>query len=228
MFINGHKKSQTFMQNVGRDDNIRVRMKMINFRLILHEYGLFDENGEMKRKIKLAVKSKLADDGNYIVENMFSILSLEEARSFVDEIKCALFFDKLKKVDGLQHKDDLVLKKICKHLKPVLYNESSYMIREGEPLDRMFFLTQGIVLIYDSSGFSRTVEVEEKSVLYGEELINWVETASSQESNLPFSTRTIKSHSLVEIFAIKVTDLQREVSLERHNVNNMLNDIEIC
>lgn len=91
------------MQNVGRDDNIRVRMKMINFRLILHEYGLFEENHEMEKKIKLAIKSKLADDGNYIVENMFSILSLEEARSFVDEIKCALFFDKLKKVRSVVH-----------------------------------------------------------------------------------------------------------------------------
>ncbi|KAM5560118.1 cyclic nucleotide-gated ion channel 1-like [Rosa sericea] len=227
MYLLGH--AQTFMQKVSKSDTILQKMEMTiepKIRSILSEYGL--SNG-MERKINLAVKQNLKEDENYIVENMFSILSLKEAKNFAVEIKCTLFLDKLKKVEGLKHKDDLVLKKICEHLKPVIYSESSYIIREGEPLDLMFFLTQGIVLIYNSCGSSRTVQAEkEKSGLYGKELLIWAEESSTHLSTLPFSTATIKSHNKVEVFTIKATDLQLVVSQNRLNVDGTLTEIHSC
>ena len=42
-----------------------------------------------------------------------------------------------------QNMNDQVLEVICNHHKPVIYNESSYIIREGDPLDRMPFIIQG-------------------------------------------------------------------------------------
>ncbi|PRQ37590.1 putative potassium channel, voltage-dependent, ERG [Rosa chinensis] len=132
------------MQKVSKSNTIRQKMKMIDIRSILNEYGSSDENHEMERKIKLAVKDKLKEDDNHIVENMFSILSLEEAENFAMKIKCSLFMDKLKKVDGLKDKEEEVLKKICEHLEPMIYNKGCYIIREGEPLD-MMFLSHGVV-----------------------------------------------------------------------------------
>ncbi|PON96858.1 cGMP-dependent kinase [Trema orientale] len=47
--------------------------------------------------------------------------------------------------------DDQLLEVICDHLKPVIYPESSYMIREGDPLDRMLIITQGTAWAYTNN-----------------------------------------------------------------------------
>ena len=69
--------------------------------------------------------------------------------------------------------DEQVLTAVCDgHLKPVIYSENSYIIREREPIDKMLFITQGVVRTYttsnDGSGFSRTVCLE-KGDFYGED-----------------------------------------------------------
>jgi cyclic nucleotide gated channel len=96
----------------------------------------------------------------------------------------------------------------------MIYKEGSYIIREGEPLDMMFFVTQGIVLTYatnngESSCSSGTIQLikKEKDSLYGEELLTLVEGPSSKLSTLPISTVTVKSHKKVEVFALKAVDL---------------------
>ncbi|KAM5560113.1 hypothetical protein ABKV19_021326 [Rosa sericea] len=220
MYLLGHV--QTFMQmKVSKSDTIRQKMKMTNIRSILNEYDLLDENHEMERKIRLAVKDKLKEDDNHIVENMLSILSLKycgEAKNLATEIKCSLFMDKLKKVDGFKDKEEEVLKKICEHLEPMIYNKGCYIIREGEPVDMIFFVTRGSVLTYatnngGSIGSSGTIHLEkEKDGLYGEELLTWAEESSNKLSNLPISALTVKSHNKVEVFALLATDLRLLVS----------------
>ncbi|XP_062017555.1 cyclic nucleotide-gated ion channel 1-like isoform X2 [Rosa rugosa] len=229
MYLLGHV--QTFMQKVSKSYTIQQKMKMTNIRSILNKYGLSDENHEMERKIKLAVKHKLEEDDSHIVEDMFSILSLRGAENLAMEIKCSLFMDKLKKVDGLKDKGKDVLKKICEHFEPMIYSKGCYIIREGEPLDMMFFVTRGSVLTYatnngGSNGSSGTIQLEiEKDGLYGKELLTWAEGCSSKLSNLPISTITVKSHNKVEVFALLATDLQRVVSNfpSQFNMGNILN-----
>ncbi|XP_040372147.1 cyclic nucleotide-gated ion channel 1 isoform X2 [Rosa chinensis] len=162
--------------------------EMINIRSILHEYGM-------------------SDDENHGMEKKIKLV-----------IRRKLFMDKLKKVEGLKDRTEEVLEKICECLEPMIYRKGCYIIREGEPLDMMFFVTWGNVLTYatnngGSNGSSGTIQHEkEKDDLYGKELLTWAEERSDKLSYLPISPITVKSHNKVEVFALQATVLQLVVS----------------
>ncbi|PQM40185.1 hypothetical protein Pyn_29877 [Prunus yedoensis var. nudiflora] len=98
----------------------------------------------------------------------------------------------------LQSIDERVLRMICDHLKPVIYTENSYVIRAGEPLDLMIFITQGIIWTFAGD-------------FYGEELLSRISTYISF-SDLPICTENVKCHTKVEAFALLAKDLRRVVS----------------
>lgn len=96
---------------------------------------------------------------------------------------------------------------------------SSYIIREGEPVDKMFFITKGVAMTYTTnngrSTGSHTIQLErerERDYLYGEELLSWAEAPSSKLSSLPISTITVKSLSKVEVFALNAPRFKHVVS----------------
>lgn len=108
--------------------------------------------------------------------------------------------------------DEELLKEICEHLEPMNFNGINYIIQQGEPLDMMFFVTQGIVLTYTiNNGGSSSTSRLEKGDYYGEMLLSWA-TTSTSFSDVPISPRTVKSHRKVEVFAITATELQLVVS----------------
>ncbi|GMN44439.1 hypothetical protein TIFTF001_013638 [Ficus carica] len=59
-------------------------------------------------------------------------------------------------VPELENIDDQVYEEIIKHLKPVSYAENIYIIREGEPIGHMLFVTQGVVWVF-GNGAIRSV-----------------------------------------------------------------------
>lgn len=126
--------------------------------------------------------------------------------------------------------NEKVLEEICKHLDPVIYPKGSYIIREGEPLDMMFFITQGIALTYNTDhnhGGRSTSDSSintglEKGEYYGEELLSWATTTSTSFSDLPNSSRTIKAHKKVELFVLQAADLQSVVSQWSNHCNKEL------
>nr|XP_011466555.1 PREDICTED: cyclic nucleotide-gated ion channel 1-like [Fragaria vesca subsp. vesca] len=127
----------------------------------------------------------------------------------LNTIRETLFLEKLKHeldLSGLQI-DEEVLKRICKHLDPVIYPKGNYIIREGEPADMMFFITQGIALSYTAEHSVPIMRLE-KGECYGKELLSWAATASTSFSDLPISLHTVKAHKNVEIFALHAADLQ--------------------
>ncbi|KAI5320204.1 hypothetical protein L3X38_039912 [Prunus dulcis] len=116
---------------------------------------------------------------------------------------CRLGLASLKKVPLLESTDEKVLKAICEYLKPVTYGEDVYIIREGEPLRKMFFITRGTALTYTTiKGGTNVCKCLEKSDFHGEELLNWAFKLCSF-SELPISTTNLMSQTKVEVFSIR-------------------------
>ena len=112
-----------------------------------------------------------------------------------------------------------LLQMICDYLKPVYYNEHSYIVREGEPLDAAIFVTQGIIWSFATSNGEGTVssaaQCIEKGHFYGQDLLDWAlndSPTSLDLSKLPISTKTVKTHAKVEGFALMANDLKTVVS----------------
>jgi hypothetical protein len=103
---------------------------------------------------------------------------------------------------------------ICDYLQPVHYNQHNYIVREGEPLDAMLFITQGIIWNFTTINAERSAKCIEKGSFYGEELLEWglERSALSDLSDLPISLRTLKTHTKVEAFALMANDLRTIVS----------------
>ena len=115
-------------------------------------------------------------------------------------------------------KREQLLLKICDSLRPFFYNEHSYIIREGDPIDAVFLITSGIVWCSTSRNIgeeetaSRHAERLEKGQFFGGELIEWVCKPSSVDmynlSRLPVSSKTLKTHKKVEAFALMAEDFR--------------------
>ncbi|XP_034220503.1 cyclic nucleotide-gated ion channel 1-like [Prunus dulcis] len=212
---------QTYIQlATTKSENIcqKMAMKDLEIQLWMSRNGLPED---MKTVIMKNVKQRLEQDKDADVENMFSILSQNNRKS----IKRYLCMDTLKKVPMLQSTDERVLKVICNYLKPVIYSENSYVIRAGEPLDLMLFITQGIIWTFagthidgsgklngsSSSSTSSITRCLEKGDFYGEELLSRISTYISF-SDLPICTDNVKCHTKVEAFALLAKDLKTVVT----------------
>ncbi|KAM1917831.1 hypothetical protein ACFX13_037386 [Malus domestica] len=141
------------------------------------------------------------------MKSIISIVSVEDRRL----IKLYLSWSILKKVPMFQTLDEKVLKEISQSLQPVMFTEDTYIVKEGKPLDKMLFVTQGIVWSYGSSNNNGSTRCLKKGDFYGEELLNWVSEVSYL-TTLPISTRFVKSHTYVEAFVLRAYDLKTIVS----------------
>ncbi|KAK4410986.1 putative cyclic nucleotide-gated ion channel 8 [Sesamum angolense] len=106
--------------------------------------------------------------------------------------------------------DDRLLDAICERLKPSLYTEKTYVLREGDPVDEMLFIIRGRLESVTTDGgrsgfFNRGVLKE--GDFCGEELLTWALDPKSG-SNFPPSTRTVKALTEVEAFALIAEELK--------------------
>lgn len=106
--------------------------------------------------------------------------------------------------------DEQLLDAMCDRLKPVLYTEESYIVREGDPVDEMLFIMRGRLLTMTTNG-GRTgffnSEYLKAGDFCGEELLTWALDPHSS-ANLPISTRTVQALAEVEAFALVAEDLK--------------------
>ncbi|XP_062000050.1 cyclic nucleotide-gated ion channel 1-like [Rosa rugosa] len=126
------------------------------------------------------------------------------------DIKRHLCLALLMRVPMFEKMDDQLLDAMCDRLKPVLYTEDSYIVREGDPVDDMLFIMRGKLLTMTTNG-GRTgffnSEYLKAGDFCGEELLTWALDPHTS-SNLPISTRTVQALSEVEAFALKADDLK--------------------
>lgn len=115
-------------------------------------------------------------------------------------------------VESFENMDEVELKVISDRLKPQLYPEKTHIIREGEPLDQMLFITQGTVWQYETNCTTTTKHLK-RGDYYGEELAKWSRTHEAlSDSQCPTSTATVKSQTKVEAFVLNVNDLVNAIS----------------
>jgi cyclic nucleotide gated channel len=107
--------------------------------------------------------------------------------------------------------DDQLLTVLCDHLKPLLYTEGGCIVREGDPVNQMFFIMRGNLVSITTNGGKTgffSSDVLRGGDYCGDELITWALDPNSTTSSLPRSTTTVKSMSGVEAFALKAGDLK--------------------
>jgi len=109
-----------------------------------------------------------------------------------------------------ENMDDQLLDAMCDHVKPMLYTEGSCIIREGDPVNEMFFIMGGRLESMTTDG-GRTgffnSNVLQGGDFCGEELLTWALDPASG-SSLPSSTRTVKALSELEGFALRAHHLK--------------------
>ncbi|KAM2031099.1 hypothetical protein FF2_041649 [Malus domestica] len=225
---------QTFMQlATTRSEDIRQKIKMKE-RQIEEWMVKNDLPEDLKKEIKKNVKQKLKENKDADLENLFSILPWYTKKA----LKRFLFMSTLRTVPMLKEMNEKVLKMICDYLRPVMYDENSIVVRTGEPLDRMIFITEGFIWTYvggdqsrhgggSSSGSqssSMPTNTLKKGQFYGKEILYW----PSSPSQLPISPQTVKCHTKVEAFVLMAKDLTSIVSkcgsLWPNNMNHSNNN----
>ncbi|CAL8171979.1 unnamed protein product [Prunus armeniaca] len=211
-------------QQISSQLKLRQKMQMMNLDidLWLYKNGLYDKN--LKMVIMKNLHQKVKENKEVDVENILSLVPIVHQR----RIMRLLSLNSLKKVPMLENMNENVLKAICEHLQLVKYSEDKYIFREGEPLDKMLFITQGTAWSYptNASGSSASaIKCLVKGDFYGEELLNWASKLSSF-SEFPNSTRIVKAHTKVEAFAIRANNLNIVVSRFWWHFKNRLGHIE--
>ncbi|KNA23297.1 hypothetical protein SOVF_026090 [Spinacia oleracea] len=126
------------------------------------------------------------------------------------DIKRHLCLNLVRRVPLFANMDERLLDAICERLKPSLYTEQTYIVREGDPVDEMIFIIRGhlesVTTDGGRSGFFNRGLLKEGDFC-GEELLTWALDPKSS-INLPLSTRTVKALTEVEAFALRAEELK--------------------
>ncbi|KAH7865322.1 hypothetical protein Vadar_005168 [Vaccinium darrowii] len=126
------------------------------------------------------------------------------------DIKRHLCLNLVRRVPLFANMDERLLDAICERLKPSLYTENTYVLREGDPVDEMLFIIRGrlesVTTDGGRSGFFNRGFLKENDFC-GEELLTWALDPKAG-SNLPPSTRTVKALTEVEAFALIADELK--------------------
>lgn len=106
--------------------------------------------------------------------------------------------------------DDQLIDAICERLVPSLNTKDTYVTREGDPVNEMLFIIRGQMESSTTdggrSGFFNSITLRPGDFC-GEELLTWALMPNINQ-NLPLSTRTVRTLSEVEAFALRAEDLK--------------------
>jgi cyclic nucleotide gated channel len=114
------------------------------------------------------------------------------------------------------------------YLKPVVFQDS-IIFQIGVPLDRILFITEGLIWTYEAAATSNTNSCNSqdgkektgfsflhKGGFYGDDqLLSWAIASQKNDlcfDNLPISNANVKCHGKVEGFVLMAKDLKTVVS----------------
>ncbi|XP_062119881.1 cyclic nucleotide-gated ion channel 1-like isoform X3 [Humulus lupulus] len=184
------------------------------------DYGIFTQAIESRMITEKQFREKFFQCFWWGLSNLSSFGQNLDTSSSIPEICFAILISALGllfflylignlQVPLFQNMDEYAYETICKYLKPVKYSEKSYIIRKGEPLDMILFITQGVVWAFgnETTPMSRL----QKGDFYGNELIEW-RLKSTSIDEFPISVANLKSHTNVEALALMAIDLEHVLS----------------
>ncbi|KAL4571309.1 hypothetical protein LXL04_018067 [Taraxacum kok-saghyz] len=126
------------------------------------------------------------------------------------DIQRHLCLDLVRRVPFFSQMDDQLLDAICERLVSSLSTEGAYIVREGDPVTEMFFIIRGRLESSTTNGgrtgFFNSI-IMRPGDFCGEELLAWA-LHPKLTVNLPSSTRTVRSLTEVEAFALRAEDLK--------------------
>ncbi|XP_034206127.1 cyclic nucleotide-gated ion channel 1-like isoform X3 [Prunus dulcis] len=159
------------------------------------------------------------DDVQALVLSATDMATLSfSSRRHINELRMVVTI--LQKVPKLQTMDKQVLKAMSHHLSPVSYKRDDYIVRENQPVSRMFFITRGEVTKNENPPEANFI---------GEELLEWV-LDKSFPTILPLSTCTVRVVSNdAEVLILKARMLKNVVSKFMKHFSNFasLSDIRL-
>ncbi|XP_022723749.1 cyclic nucleotide-gated ion channel 1-like [Durio zibethinus] len=193
---------QTYLQSTTtRLEEMRVKRRDAEQWM---SHRLLPEN--LRERIRRYEQYKWQETRGVDEENLLCNLPKDLRR----DIKRHLCLALLMRVPMFEKMDEQLLDAMCDRLKPVLYTEESYIVREGDPVDEMLFIMRGKLLTMTTNG-GRTGFFNSEYLgagdFCGEELLTWALDPHSS-SNLPISTRTVRALTEVEAFALMAYDLK--------------------
>ncbi|CAH9110215.1 unnamed protein product [Cuscuta europaea] len=193
---------QTFLQSTTvRLEEMRVKRRDAE-QWMAHR--LLPEN--LRQRIRRYEQYKWQETRGVDEENLIRNLPKDLRR----DIKRHLCLALLMRVPMFEKMDDQLLDAMCDRLKPVLYTEKSFIVREGDPVDEMLFVIRGKLFSVTTNG-GRTGFFNSGYLkagdFCGEELLTWA-LDPHPSSNLPISTRTVQALAEVEAFALMADDLK--------------------
>ncbi|CAL5444223.1 unnamed protein product [Camellia sinensis] len=161
---------------------------------------------ELRERVRRYDQYKWLETRGVDEENLVQNLPKDLRR----DIKRHLCLNLVRRVPLFANMDERLLDAICERLKPSLYTENTYVLREGDPVDEMLFIIRGrlesVTTDGGRSGFFNRGFLKEGDFC-GEELLTWALDPKSG-SNLPPSTRTVKALTEVEAFALIADELK--------------------
>ncbi|XP_022141162.1 cyclic nucleotide-gated ion channel 1-like isoform X2 [Momordica charantia] len=198
---------QTFLQaTIARLEEMRLKGQDIELWMAYHSLPR-----DLRRRIKRYEKYRWRKTRGVDVENILHNLPRDLRRDTTRH----LCFRAIKSVSLFQNTDEKFLDAVYGYLKPTLYIEHNFIVREGEPLDEMIFIIHGKLWIYSNSNrdgeTSSSSGSLEKGDFFGEDLLEWV-LKDPLLSTVPISTKTVSTHTKVEAFVLSANDLKHVVS----------------
>ncbi|XP_050118990.1 uncharacterized protein LOC126596155 isoform X5 [Malus sylvestris] len=172
--------------------------------LLLFKNGIATElNKNIKSRIMRKVKQALYDSMDADLNNIFPLLPSEVQ----SRIKEPLAW--LKQVPIFREMDEVVLKKIYEHLKPVKYTESenSFIIQKDKPLEKMVYIVDGFVYIKEGSSSRRGASAGARE-LCGEELLRWPFSTFFFLREPLLATESVMATGVVETLVLNASDLR--------------------
>ncbi|PSR87592.1 Cyclic nucleotide-gated ion channel like [Actinidia chinensis var. chinensis] len=161
---------------------------------------------ELQERVRQFVQYKWLATRGVNEESILQSLPIDLRR----EIQRHLCLNLVRRVPFFSQMDDQLLDAICERLVLSLSTQGTYIVREDDPVNEMLFIIRGQLESSTTnggrSGFFNSITLRPGDFC-GEELLTWG-LMPNPSLNLPSSTRTVKTLTEVEAFALGAEDLK--------------------